>query len=110
MDNKLGWLLVGTMVIGLYVLNKTVKTQTYEKTYIITAIGGEGGVISPFGNVGVPEGDNLFFDIQANTGMYISDLLIDGFTNQNAIGRTNYIYTFEDIRANHTITVFFEPL
>lgn len=46
--------------------------------YTITASAGTGGTITPNGNVTVLEDDSQTFQIQANTGYVISQILVDG--------------------------------
>jgi len=77
------------------------------KKYTITASSGTGGTIEPEGNIKVNKGDDKVFTIIADDGYQIINVKIDGTSFDN-IGQTdNYIYTFADIQANHTIEVSF---
>lgn len=71
--------------------------------YTITAEAGEGGSISPSGKVRVDRGDDQTFRITPDDGYEIADVLVDG-KSVGAVSR----YTFENVRASHTIEVVFE--
>ena len=71
--------------------------------YTITAEAGEGGSISPSGRVSVTRGSDKTFTISADDGYGIADVLVDG----KSVGAVSS-YTFENVRANHTIEVVFE--
>ena len=71
--------------------------------YTITAEAGEGGSISPDGRVRVTRGSDKTFTISADDGYEIADVLVDG----KSVGAVSS-YTFENVRANHTIEVVFE--
>ena len=71
--------------------------------YTITAEAGEGGSISPSGRVSVTRGSDKTFTISADDGYEIADVLVDG-KSVGAVSR----YTFENVRASHTIEVVFE--
>lgn len=70
--------------------------------YTITATAGQGGSISPSGTVTVSAGADRTFTITPDEGNKVADVVIDG-TSVGALGS----YTFEDVRANHTISVTF---
>ena len=70
--------------------------------YIIRATAGAGGFITPSGDVSVRAGANQTFTITPNRGYAVSDVKIDG----RSIGAVRS-YTFENIRASHTIEVQF---
>ncbi len=72
--------------------------------YTITASAGEGGAISPSGGVRVIRGGGQAFAITPDGGYEIADVLVDG----ESIGAVNS-YTFENVRANHTIEAVFAP-
>ncbi|WP_147405124.1 cellulase family glycosylhydrolase, partial [Aquimarina sp. AD10] len=69
-------------------------------TYTITASSEVGGSISPSGTVVVSENDNQIFDIKANIGFKIKDVLVDGVS----VGDVS-TYTFSSVKENHTIAV-----
>ena len=72
-------------------------------SYTIKASAGDGGSISPSGNVRVDRGDDQTFRITAENGYVIADVLVDG----ESVGAVSS-YTFENVRASHTIEVVFE--
>lgn len=78
-------------------------------THTITAsVEGEGGTIAPNGNVTVEEGASQTFTITPAANYIISQVLIDGENNEEAV--ETGIYTFENVTQNHTIAVSFEKL
>jgi Tol biopolymer transport system component len=102
-----------TISTGIYAMNADGSSQTQLTTAMdmspdwgrvptntITASAGAGGNISPNGNVEVYEGNNQSFTIAANPGYYVSGVVVDGTT----VGAVT-TYTFNDVIANHTITV-----
>jgi subtilisin len=68
------------------------------RAYSITASAGIGGTIEPSGEVKVNEGGNQTFTITPNTGYKISDVLVDN----SSVGAVPS-YTFENVKADHTI-------
>ena len=79
-----------------------VETGEAAQKYTITATAGEGGFITPNGDVSVKEGASQTFAITADNGYEIADVLVDG----NSVGAVE-TYTFDEVKANHTITVSF---
>ena len=79
-----------------------VETGEAAQKYTITATAGEGGSITPNGDVSVKEGASQTFAITADNGYEIADVLVDG----NSVGAVE-TYTFNEVKANHTITVSF---
>ena len=77
-------------------------TATYTQ-YTITAAAGTGGTITPSGATQVYKGDNAAFTITANNGYHIDDVLVDNVS----VGAVSS-YPFEDVAADHTISVTFE--
>ena len=71
--------------------------------HIITATAGEGGKIVPSGDVSVKEGDNQTFNITAEKGYKISEVMVDGNILEDPVTS----YTFEDVTADHTIHASF---
>lgn len=71
-------------------------------TYTITAEAGEGGTISPE-SARVKSGEDQTFTITADEGYEIADVLVDG----ESVGAVSS-YTFENVRAKHTISAEFE--
>ena len=70
--------------------------------YIISASAGEGGTISPSGNVAVEKDGSQKFVIKAKDGYQISNVVVDG----NSYGGINE-YTFSSVTSEHTIEVIF---
>ena len=70
--------------------------------FTITASAGTGGSISPSGSVRVRERLDKTFIITPDSGYRISDVLVDG-TSVGAVSS----YTFENVRARHTIEAVF---
>ena len=79
-----------------------VETGEAAQKYTIAATAGEGGSITPNGDVSVKEGASQTFAITADNGYEIADVLVDG----NSVGAVE-TYTFDDVKANHTISVSF---
>ena len=79
-----------------------VETGEAAQKYTITATAGEGGSITPNGDVSVKEGASQTFAIAAGNGYEIADVLVDG----NSVGAVES-YTFDEVKANHTISVSF---
>lgn len=82
-----------------------VTFKPVAKEYTITATAGDGGVISPSGEVKVAEGANRAFDIKANEGFKIKDVEVDG-ESKGAVVK----YTFEGVAADHAIHAVFEEI
>ena len=70
--------------------------------YTIRASAGEGGSISPNGSVRVNRGSDKTFAITPDEGYQISDVLVDG----ESVGAVSS-YTFENVKAGHTIEALF---
>lgn len=77
-----------------------------KEQYTITASAGSNGKISPSGSVKVMEGNDAAFTITPNKGYQISQVTVDG----KAVTVKNSKYTFEDVSANHKISVTFKKL
>ena len=78
---------------------------TVSSSFVIKASAGNGGIISPSGNVSVKRGDDQTFVINPVNGYRIADVIVDG-KSVDAVS----LYTFENVRANHTIEVVFTKL
>ncbi|MCE5193591.1 hypothetical protein LLF88_06640 [bacterium] len=98
-----------------YDLNWTFATEVYDdlflyafpKTkYVISAVAGLGGTISPSGDITVYGGSSKTFTITANAGNMISSILVDG-AYVPVTSRPAMTYTFSNISANHTISASF---
>ena len=79
-----------------------VEDGPVARKYTITATAGEGGSITPAGEVSVKEGASQTFTITASEGYAIADVLVDG----QSVGAVDS-YTFENVTANHTIAAVF---
>ena len=79
-----------------------VEDGPVAQKYTITATAGEGGSITPAGEVSVKEGASQTFAIAASEGYAIADVLVDG----QSVGAVDS-YTFENVTANHTIAALF---
>jgi len=77
-------------------------TATTGGPYLITAKAGDGGTITPSGNLSVPQGGTATFTIKANHHHRIKVVTVDGVS----VGRPG-TYTFTDVQAPHTITARF---
>lgn len=72
------------------------------QSYTITATAGEGGSISPSGEVQVQHGENQTFTITPDENYAIYRLIVDGsYTDVEPT------YTFENVTSNHTIEAQF---
>lgn len=73
-----------------------------SSSFVIKASAGNGGNISPSGNVTVKRGEDQSFHINPINGYRISDVIVDG----KSVGAVS-TYTFDSVKANHTIQVKF---
>ena len=78
-------------------------TTNVVGNYTIKASSGANGTISPNGSVTVTAGADKTFTMTANAGYHISDVTVDG-VSKGAVSS----YTFENVQANHTISVTFD--
>lgn len=85
--------------------NQNINVTFNQLSYTITASAGNGGTITPAGNVSVNCGESKAFAIAANEGYMISDVLVDG---QSVGSQTSY--TFTNVDANHTISATFAEI
>ena len=70
--------------------------------HTINAVAGNGGTITPVGDVILNSGDDQTFSFTATGGYVISDVLVDG----SSVG-TSGSYTFPSVTDDHTIEVIF---
>lgn len=77
-------------------------TTNVVGNYTIEASSGANGRIAPDGFVKVAAGANKTFTITADAGYHISDVTVDG-VSKGAVSS----YTFENVKANHTIHATF---
>jgi len=71
-------------------------------TFTITASAGSHGSIAPSGSVSVSYGANQSFNITADGGYHVANVLVDG----GSVGAVTS-YTFTNVTANHTISASF---
>lgn len=83
----------------------TISAAFSPNTYYVIATAGQNGTISPSGNVSLSFGESRNFTITPNTGFQVSSLLVD-----NAPVGTVTSYSFNNVSANHTISVNFTPI
>ena len=74
-------------------------------TYTIKATAGNGGSISPKGNVSVVRSSDKLFTFTADAGYEVASVLVDG----KDIGKVSS-YNFTNVRAAHTIEVKFKKI
>ncbi|MBQ1652788.1 MAG: MucBP domain-containing protein, partial [Bacteroidales bacterium] len=90
-----------------HTIEATFEADATPNTYTITATAGNGGTITPNGTITVNEGADQSFTITPNAGYRIASVLVD---NADATSQlVNGVYTFTNVRANHTIVATFEP-
>ena len=82
--------------------NVQLYAEERDNYVAVTATAGEGGSITPAGEVSVKEGASQTFAIAAQEGYAIADVLVDG----QSVGAVDS-YTFENVTANHTIAAVF---
>lgn len=70
--------------------------------FTITAMAGSGGSITPQGDIQVPQGGEVTFNIVADFGSVVKQVLIDGM-DVGAVAT----YTFTNVNRDHTIYVVF---
>jgi parallel beta-helix repeat protein len=73
-------------------------------TFTVTASAGSGGAVNPTGAIILNWGDTQTFNITANTGYHILDVLV----NETSVGDVSS-YTFDNIQASYTISATFAP-
>ncbi|MDR0887687.1 MAG: hypothetical protein LBM39_00670 [Candidatus Methanoplasma sp.] len=74
--------------------------------YTITAVADDNSKITPSGSQIVKEHGNKTFTFSANAGYRISDVIVDGVSNANAIAAGTF--TFTNVTSNHTIYIYTE--
>ncbi len=81
------------------------EPEPVPDTFVITATAGEGGTITPSGEVEVTEGESQSFAIEADEGYEIADVRVDG----ESVGAVES-YEFEGVDADHAIEASFEKV
>ncbi len=82
--------------------NLTVTASFALNTYTIAATAGANGSISPSGNITVGHGQNQSFNISADVGYHIADVMVNG-VSVGAVAN----YQFVNVAANHSIHASF---
>ena len=85
--------------------NHSIYASFALNNYEIRAIAGPNGSISPEGDVSVPHGGNITFDIIPNEGYQILDVVVDGVS----VGAPES-YAFSNVTDNHTINAYFSVI
>ncbi len=83
--------------------NHTISATFASRKYTVTASAGEGGEISPTGEITAVSGSDLTFAIRANEGYEVLDVRVDD-ESQGAITT----YTFTNISSDHSIHATFK--
>jgi hypothetical protein len=98
--------------------NRTLVANFAIETHTITPAAVTNGSISPAAGVAVNHGASQTFNITANTGYHVADVLVDGVSvgvvaTSSAISSTTEVpatsYTFTNVTASHTISAVFAP-
>ena len=79
----------------------------FDVTHVILAMAEDGGTITPAGEVEVNNGESKRFDVAANPGYLISSVVVDDTTDVLTSTRSNFSYTFTNVREDHTINAAF---
>ena len=82
--------------------NHSIAAEFTPVTYIVSASAGNGGTISPSGNISVTHGSNRTFTFTPGFGYMVSDVRVD---NVSVGALTSY--TFNGVTGDHTISVTF---
>jgi hypothetical protein len=83
----------------------TIDVITALKTYKITATAGQGGFITPSGDISVDHDGTQVFTITPQNGYNIEEVLVDGVPNGEAV--MNGSYAFSHVMGDHTISATF---
>jgi subtilisin family serine protease/predicted ester cyclase len=85
--------------------NQSISAEFAGESFLIHAIAGPNGRISPSGHVAVTRGSSMTFNMVADAGYIIGDVLVNGASVGNPSS-----YTFENVTAHQTISVGFTPV
>jgi len=83
-------------------VDHTISASFAVDGFIIVASAGANGTITPSGNVAMNYGASQAFNIAADTGCHIADVLVDG----SSVGAVSS-YEFTNVTADHTISASF---
>ena len=96
--------LIATIVLALTASSVNFAAPAAPaRVFTITASAGNGGSVSPSGQVSVPEGGNQKFTFISNAGFHISGVFVNGVP-KGVIGS----YTFTNVTGDQTISVSFK--
>jgi len=93
---------LSTYTFSNIVANHTISATFSIITYTLSASSGQGGSISPTGNLTVNTGANRTYSISPEIGYYIADVKVDN----SSVGPVSS-YTFSNITNNHSISATF---
>jgi len=95
--------LVGSDVPGYLGIGNITEIQLLNLPPVITAsnFSGTGGSISPDGDIVLSPGGSQVFNITANSGYHISDVVVDGASVGAVV-----TYAFTDVTGYHTIVAY----
>jgi subtilisin family serine protease len=85
-------------------VSKTLEATISSKKYLIRATASPGGSIHPSGVIEALFGSSQIFTISPDPGYKVDDVVIDGI-HYGSLS----IFTFNDIKSDHSITVSFSP-
>jgi hypothetical protein len=80
----------------------TISVSFAPDTHTISATSGNGGSVSPQGDIAVTHGAGQTFTFSPDTGYHVADITVDG----QSIGAASS-YTFSNVTDDHTIAVAF---
>ena len=86
-----------------YINGKTCLASSDDKNFVITAINGDNGTISPKGDIIIQNGADADFSITPDEGYSIKSLIVDG-ENKGALSS----YSFKNVKDNHSIIAQFK--
>ena len=100
----------GAVNSGSYTFDNVQANHTIAVTFAInqntiTASSGDNGTITPDGTTTIDCSGAQTYIITPNSCYHIADVSIDGISNLDAVNSGSY--TFDDVKANHTIAVTF---
>lgn len=90
--------------------NYVINVHFAINTYTMTAEASNGGTITPNGTQVVNYGSNVNYEIVANQGWYVAQIVIDGVTTNytQADDVVTLTVPFTAINANHSVSVLFD--
>ena len=78
-----------------------------DDTFTVTATAGENGIIIPSGELLAAKGSSITYGFTPDSGFVIDKIIVDGNDVTSSCLSTN-TYTFENIKADHTISATFK--